>query len=353
MILILDERASSEAIEQLMLQLKWLGLRIQLQHEDGERKLAVLGGDDERFEFEKLRELPVVKEILPFKSPYKLAGRDFRTQRSAVEVKGHRIGGDAFTVIAGPCAVESEEQIEAAARGVAACGAQILRGGAFKPRTSPYSFQGLGEEGLKLMAAAAREHDLITVSEVMEARDVELVARHVDILQVGARNMQNFSLLRELGHLDKPVFLKRGFTATYQDLLMSAEYILSGGNERVILCERGIRTFEPHTRNTLDLAAVPVLQELSHLPVIVDPSHATGARRLVAPMSRAALAAGADGIMVEVHPDPDKALSDGHQALLPQQFATLMEELRPLAAVLGLSFPAMRKGEASLASTAS
>jgi 3-deoxy-7-phosphoheptulonate synthase len=250
------------------------------------------------------------------------------------------LGGREVVVMAGPCAVESEEQVFATARAVAAAGASILRGGAFKPRTSPYSFQGLGQEGLELLAAAGRAHGLSVVTEVVAPEDVALVARHADVLQVGARNMQNFRLLEALGEAGRPVLLKRGLVATLEELLLAAEYVLAAGNPDVILCERGIRTFARETRNTLDLASIPLLKERSHLPVIVDPSHGTGLRALVPPLARAALAAGADGLIVEVHPDPDRALSDGPQSLTFAAFARLMEELRPLADALGRALAA-------------
>ena len=250
--------------------------------------------------------------------------------RTIINIKGRLIGGDNFTVMAGPCSIESEQQMHVVAETVAASGATILRGGAFKPRTSPYDFQGLGEEGLQYMQNAAKQHNLLCVSEVMDLQELELVAKYVDILQIGSRNMQNFSLLKQLGQIDKPVLLKRGFAATYKDFLMAAEYILYAGNPNVILCERGIRTFEPHTRNTLDLAAVPILQEMTHLPIIIDPSHGTGLRAIVPKMAYAALAAGANGLMVEVHPDPDKSRSDAQQTISLQTFTHMMHVLEHL-----------------------
>jgi 3-deoxy-7-phosphoheptulonate synthase len=252
-----------------------------------------------------------------------------------VKIREVTIGGEAVVVMAGPCSVETPEQIEIIAATVKKAGAKILRGGAFKPRTSPYSFQGLGESGLRMMRQAAEKEGLLVVSEVMEVAQVPLVAEYVDILQVGARNMQNFNLLRELGKIRKPVLLKRGMAATIEELLMAAEYLMAGGNYQVILCERGIRTFENATRNTLDISAIPVVKKLSHLPILADPSHGTGRRDKVAPMARAAVAAGADGLIIEVHHDPDNALSDGAQSLLPDQFTTLMEELRMIAKVIG------------------
>jgi 3-deoxy-7-phosphoheptulonate synthase len=267
-------------------------------------------------------------------TPYKLASRSFHPENTVIKIRGVEIGGDRVVVMAGPCSVETQEQIEIIAAAVKKAGAKILRGGAFKPRTSPYSFQGLGEPGLKILRNAAEKEGLLSVSEVMEVAQVPLVAEYVDILQVGARNMQNFNLLRELGRIRKPVLLKRGLAATIEELLMAAEYIMAGGNYQVILCERGIRTFENATRNTLDISAIPVVKKLSHLPIIADPSHGTGRRDKVAPMARAAVAAGADGVIIEVHHDPDNALSDGAQSLFPEQFSALMEELRMIAQVI-------------------
>jgi len=276
-----------------------------------------------------------VLEVIPVSHAYKLVSREVKPDDTVVQVGGVPVGGRGLVVIAGPCAVESREQALTIARAVKAAGAHLLRGGAFKPRTSPYSFQGLGEEGLKLLRRAADAHGLAVVSEVLDTTLVPLVARYADILQIGARNMQNFMLLREVAHAGKPVLLKRGLASTIEEWLMSAEHLLSQGNAQVILCERGIRTFETYTRNTLDLNAVPVVKELSHLPVIVDPSHGTGIRNKVAAMARAAIAAGADGLMVEVHHDPDHALSDGPQSLYPAEFAEMMEQLRTIAGAIG------------------
>ncbi len=276
-----------------------------------------------------------VKECHRIVSPYKLASRHFRPGGTVVRVGNVEVGGERVVIMAGPCSVESEEQVERTAEAVARAGASVIRGGAFKPRTSPYSFQGLGEQGLKLLRAAADRHGLLVVSEVMDVTQIPLLARYADIVQVGARNMQNFNLLRKLGELNKPVLLKRGPAATVEELLLSSEYILSGGNYDVILCERGIRTFETYTRNTMDISAIPVVKRLSHLPIIADPSHATGRRDKVLPMARAAVAAGADGLLIEVHHDPDHALSDGAQSLWPDQFAELMEQLRIIAPAVG------------------
>jgi 3-deoxy-7-phosphoheptulonate synthase len=275
-----------------------------------------------------------VKECHRIVSPYKLASRHFRPQGTVVKIGKVEIGGGALVVMAGPCSVESERQIDESARIVAEGGAQILRGGAFKPRTSPYSFQGMGEEGLQIMRAAADRHGLLMVSEVMDASQLPLLAKYSDILQIGARNMQNFNLLREAGKLTTPVLLKRGIAATIEELLLAAEYVMSGGNYNVILCERGIRTFETATRNTMDVSAIPVVNKLSHLPIIGDPSHGTGRRDMVLPMARAAVAAGADGLMIEVHPDPDHAMSDGAQSLTPKQFIEVMQQVRAVAAAI-------------------
>ena len=276
-----------------------------------------------------------VKEAHRIASPYKLASRNFKPGGTVVKIGGVWIGGERVVVMAGPCSVESREQIDCVAAQVARAGASVIRGGAFKPRSSPYSFQGLGAEGLRMLRAAADRNGLLVVSEVMDQTQIPLVAEYSDIVQVGARNMQNFNLLRELGKLRKPVLLKRGIAATIEELLLSAEYIMAGGNYDVILCERGIRTFETYTRNTMDISAIPVVKKLSHLPMVADPSHGTGRRDKVAPMARAAVAAGADGLLIEVHPDPDRALSDGAQSLRPEQFEELMGQLRMIATAVG------------------
>jgi 3-deoxy-7-phosphoheptulonate synthase len=298
---------------------------------------TVLGGvgGKEEFDLEVFEVMPGVKEAHRIVSPYKLASRSFRPHGTVVRVGSVEIGGAQVVVMAGPCSVESREQIERSADIVATAGASVIRGGAFKPRSSPYSFQGLGEDGLRLLREAADRRGLLVVSEVMDSAQIGLVSQYSDILQVGARNMQNFNLLRDLGKQRKPVLLKRGIAATVEELLLSAEYILSGGNYDVILCERGIRTFETYTRNTMDISSIPVVHKLSHLPIVADPSHGTGRRDKVAPMSRAALAAGADGLLVEVHPDPDRALSDGAQSLPPDAFEELMGQLRLIAAAVG------------------
>ncbi len=288
-----------------------------------------------------------VHEVLRISEPYKLASRSFQRENTVITIGDVRIGGDEVVVMAGPCSAESPEQVEATAVAVKRAGAKVFRGGAFKPRSSPYSFQGLGETGLRMLSEAADRHDLKLITEVMEIAQIPVVEQFAHILQVGARNMQNYSLLRELGRVRTPVLLKRGMSATIEEWLMSAEYILSGGNMNVMLCERGIRTFESYTRNTLDISAIPVVQQLSHLPVISDPSHGTGRRDKVAAMARASVAAGADGLLVEVHCDPDHAVSDGAQSLFPKQFEQLMGELRIIAPAIGRSIcvePVARRG---------
>ncbi len=313
---------------------------LQVHRSDGVAH-TILGvvGDRSGVDPQSFATMPGVREVLQVSTPFKLASREFHPDDTVVYVGDVKVGGTELAVMAGPCAVEGVEQIETTAQFVSSHGARILRGGAFKPRTSPYSFQGLGEEGLKMMRSAADELNLAVVTEVMTIDQIPLVSKYADLLQVGARNMQNFPLLTELGKANKPIFLKRGLSATIKDWLMSAEYILSSGNAQVILCERGIRTFETATRNTLDLSAVPVVKQLSHLPIIVDPSHGVGDRRYIAAMARAAVAAGADGIMVEVHPDPARALSDGPQSLTFEQFAALINRCRIIGTTLGRRIP--------------
>jgi len=296
--------------------------------------LGGVGGNDD-FDLAIFEVMDGVKEAHRIVSPYKLASRNFKPGGTVVKIGNLEIGGERVVMMAGPCSVESREQINQCAELVARTGAQVIRGGAFKPRSSPYSFQGLGEEGLRMMRRAADRHGLLVVSEVMDQTQIPMVAQYSDILQIGARNMQNFNLLREVGRQRKPVLLKRGISATIEELLLSAEYILAGGNYDVILCERGIRTFETYTRNTMDISAIPVVKRLSHLPIIGDPSHGTGRRDKVIPMARAAVAAGADGLIIEVHPDPDRALSDGAQSLRPEQFEELMGQLRVIAPAVG------------------
>jgi 3-deoxy-7-phosphoheptulonate synthase len=293
-------------------------------------------GAQRQFDVRDVEVLPGVGEVHRISSPYKLVARSFREEGTVVKFRnGVTVGGDEVVLMAGPCSVESREQLFAVAESVSRSGAKFLRGGAFKPRSSPYTFQGLGEEGLKLLREAAEKFGMLVVSEVMEISQIPLMLPYVDILQVGARNMQNFNLLRELGKVRKPVLLKRGIAATIEELLLSAEYLLAGGNYDVILCERGIRTFETYTRNTMDISAIPIVKKLSHLPMLADPSHGTGRRDKVAPMGRAAIAAGADGLLIEVHNCPDKALSDGAQSLYPEQFAELMGQLRVIAPAVG------------------
>jgi len=292
-------------------------------------------GDISQIDTRDFEILEGVDEVVRISAPYKLASRQFKSNNTIIKVGEVEIGGREVVVIAGPCSIEDSKQIDKIARLVAASGARILRGGAFKPRTSPYSFQGLGENGLKIMREAADKYNLAICSEIMDASQIGLMLNYVDILQVGARNMQNYTLLRSLSKLNKPVLLKRGLSATIEELLMSAEYILAGGNQEVILCERGIRTFETYTRNTMDICAIPVVQKLSHLSIIADPSHGTGIRDKVLPMARAAIAAGADGLIVEVHHDPNKAVSDGAQSLYPEQFDKLMKELEIIARAIG------------------
>jgi 3-deoxy-7-phosphoheptulonate synthase len=334
MIVIFETQAAESqigAVESLV-----RGFDLDVHRSDGvEHTVLGVVGDRNRLDMRRVALMPGVREVVPVSSPYKLASREFKPEDTVVHVGDVPIGGAEVVMVAGPCAVESAEQIGATARRVAAAGARLLRGGAFKPRTSPYSFRGLGEEGLVLLRRAADDHGLAMVTEVMDADQIEVVARYADALQVGARNMQNFTLLTALGDSNKPILLKRGLSATIQDWLMSAEYVLASGNPDVVLCERGIRTFETATRNTLDLSAVPVVKHLSHLPVIVDPSHGVGDRRFVAPMARAAVAAGADGVMVEVHPDPDRALSDGPQSLTFDQLDALMNRCRIIGTTLG------------------
>ena len=302
------------------------GLRVHVDRAHGSEIIGVVGNNPDRLAA-AIAEMPGVREVQKGKRPYALVSRDYHPESTVVKVGSARFGAGKPVVIAGPCAVESEAQINETAKIVADRGALVLRGGAFKPRTSPYSFQGLGAEGLMLLAAAGRAHGIPIVTEVVDSDDVELVAEHADMLQVGARNMQNFSLLRAVGKQARPVLLKRGMMATIEEFLLAAEYVLEAGNPLVILCERGIRTFEPATRNTLDIAAIPLLKERTHLPVIADPSHACGVRSLVALVGLAALAAGADGLIVEVHPRPEEALSDGPQSLRPDEFAALMASI--------------------------
>jgi 3-deoxy-7-phosphoheptulonate synthase len=331
----MQEAASEEQIQQVIERLINMGFEV---HRSTGARQTVLGAVGARHEFDirDVEVLPGVGEVHRISSPYKLVARSFRPEGTVVKfANGVSIGGDEVVMMAGPCSVESREQIFAVAESVARSGAKFLRGGAFKPRSSPYTFQGLGEEALKLLREAADMYGMLVVTEVMEISQIALMLPYVDVLQVGARNMQNFNLLRELGKVRKPVLLKRGIAATIEELLLSAEYLLAGGNYEVIVCERGIRTFETYTRNTLDISAIPIVKKLSHLPIVADPSHGTGRRDKVSPMGRAAIAAGADGLLIEVHNCPDKALSDGAQSLYPEQFAQLMGELRVIAPAVG------------------
>jgi 3-deoxy-7-phosphoheptulonate synthase len=334
MIIVMQNKTAEAQVEAVVRRIEDLGLRAHVSR--GEFK-TIIGaiGDESLMRPEFFAALAGVESVMPIMKPYKLASRDFYSEDTVLVIGDYRVGGDYLVVIAGPCSIESEGQLRETAVAVRQAGAAILRGGAFKPRTSPYSFQGLGEEGLKMLQAVGGEVGLPTVTEVMDVRDLDLVARYADILQIGARNMQNFRLLAEVGRLSKPILLKRSPAATIEELLMSAEYILSEGNHRVILCERGVRGFDKATRYLLDLSAVPVIRGVSHLPVIVDPSHATGRRELVAPMALAAVAGGAHGIMVEVHPHPEKAMSDGPQQLTPDAFKVMMQELSPIAQAVG------------------
>jgi len=335
MIVAMQEAASEEQIQHVIARLIEMGFEV---HRSTGARQTVLGAVGARREFDirDIEVLPGVGEVHRISSPYKLVARTFRPEGTVVKfANGVSVGGDQVIIMAGPCSVESREQIFAVAESVARAGAKFLRGGAFKPRTSPYSFQGLGEDALKLLREAGDKMGMLVVTEVMEISQIPMMLPYVDMLQVGARNMQNFNLLRELGKVRKPVLLKRGIAATIEELLLSAEYLLAGGNYEVIVCERGIRTFETYTRNTLDISAIPIVKKLSHLPIVADPSHGTGRRDKVAPMARAAVAAGADGLLIEVHNCPDKALSDGAQSLYPEQFAQLMGELRVIAPAVG------------------
>jgi len=334
MLVVMQQGATEQQIEAVIARLVELNFNVHRSTGVIHTLLGGVGGREE-FDLASFEVMEGVKEAHRIVSPYKLASRGFRPEGTVVKAGDVSIGGERVVVMAGPCSVESREQIERCAEIVAKAGAKVIRGGAFRPRSSPYSFQGMGEEGLEVLRAAADRNGLIVVSEVMEIAQIPLLSQYVDILQVGARNMQNFNLLRELGKQRKPVLLKRGIAATIEELLLSAEYILAGGNYDVILCERGIRTFETATRNTMDISAIPVVRQLSHLPIIADPSHGTGRRDKVIPMARAAVAAGADGLLVEVHPDPDHALSDGAQSLRPEQFDHLMDQLRLLAPAVG------------------
>ncbi|MFW5976563.1 MAG: 3-deoxy-7-phosphoheptulonate synthase [Bacillota bacterium] len=338
MIVVMENNASQDDIDKVVNRIEELGYTSHISQGTNKTIIGIIGDLDREELIESLGAYPEIDRLVPIQEPYKLVGKSFKKTRSIIKVDEVEIGGEELVIIAGPCSVEGEKQILDTARAVKKSGAKILRGGAFKPRTSPYSFQGLQEKGLKLLNMASEETGLKVITEVMDPRDVNLVGKYTDIFQVGARNMQNFYLLRELGQADKPVMLKRGMNATYREFLMAAEYIMSEGNYNVILCERGIRTFEEYTRNTLDLVSIPVLNKLSHLPVIIDPSHGTGKWELVEPAARGAVAMGADGLMIEVHPEPEKALSDGQQSLTFNKFQNLTEKLTELARISGREF---------------
>ncbi len=336
MLIVMNSQASEENINKVVDFIKQKGFDAHVSKGEDHTVIGAVGRKviDKR----DIELLDGVKEVIRITSPYKLVSRVFKGEDTIIEIKDVKIGGNNIAMIAGPCTVESYDQMDATAEKLSECGVKLLRGGAFKPRTSPYAFQGLGEEGLKILREVANKYNMLVTSEVMEVSQIPMFLKYVDILQVGARNMQNFNLLKSLGEIRKPVLLKRGLSATIEELLMSAEYIMAGGNREIILCERGIRTFEHMTRNTLDISAIPVIQKISHLPIIVDPSHATGLRDKVAPMSKAAIAAGADGLIIEVHNSPETALCDGAQSLYPHDFAILFDELKQLAKVIKKHF---------------
>lgn len=335
MIIVFKQGAKEEDIQYAIQRIEKLGLKAMVSR-GVERSIIGVIGPEDKISMQPLEIFPGVEKVMPVLSPYKLVSRDFHPENTSFEIgKGVKIGTDTIIIMAGPCAIENKEQIKETATRVKKAGAHILRGGAYKPRTSPYSFQGLGLEGLKMLREVADELNMPTVTEVMDTRDVELVSKYSDVLQIGARNMQNFSLLKEVGQTKKTVLLKRGMSSTIKEWLMAAEYVAAGGNMNIILCERGIRTFEDYTRNTLDLSAVASAKLLSHLPVIVDPSHGTGRYGLVAPMSLAAIASGADGLMIEVHPRPQEAYSDGPQSLMPEKFQELMAGIGKVARAVG------------------
>ncbi|MCF7861601.1 3-deoxy-7-phosphoheptulonate synthase [Candidatus Woesearchaeota archaeon] len=335
MIVVMRNGATEAQIKDVCSMIESCGLEVHLS-QGKERTIIGLVGDTRKVQEDRVKSYAGVNEILRVVKPYKLANRVFQPEDTVIEVDGVKIGGNNFTLMAGPCAIESREQLFRAAEEVKKSGAKVLRGSAYKPRTSPYSFQGLGEEGLKLLAEAKQKFGLVVETEVMDTRQVDLVAKYVDIVRVGTRNMQNFDLLKEVGKLNKPVILKRGMSATIKEWLMAAEYIMSEGNKEVILCERGIRTFETETRNSLDMCSIPMIKQLSHLPIIVDPSHSTGKRELVKPMSLASLAAGAHGLIIEVHPCPQEALCDGNQSLTPEMFEDIMVMIRKMAPLMDM-----------------
>jgi len=339
MVIVMEQMATEEQVQKVIEALVEVGYDVHRSSGVSHTVLGAVGVPRQAVDPRAIELIPGVREVIKISEPYKLVGRTFKAEDTIVDLGGVPVGGPEVIVMAGPCSVETREQLGAVAHSVQAAGARVLRGGAFKPRTSPYSFQGHGEEALRWMRTIADELGLAVISEVMDVRTIEMMMRYVDCLQVGARNMQNFDLLKELGRVRRPVLLKRGLSATIEEWLLSAEYILAGGNTQVVLCERGIRTFENATRNTLDISAIPVVKKRSHMPILVDPSHGTGRRDKVIPMARAAVAAGADGLLIEVHNNPEKALSDGAQSLYPEQFETLMGELRVIAPVVGRSLP--------------
>ena len=336
MLIVMKALATQEQIDVVIERIEQNGFTAHVSKGDIHTVIGAVGG--KMIDAREIELLDGVEKIVKITSSYKLASRTFHPENTVIKLKNCEIGGKEIAMIAGPCSIESEEQVDSTACELSKYGVKILRGGAFKPRTSPYSFQGLGEEGLKIARTVADKYNMCLTSEVMEISQIELMLDYVDILQVGARNMQNFNLLKELGHVNRPVLLKRGLCATIEEWLMSAEYIMSGGNMDVILCERGIRTFETATRNTLDISAIPVIKKLSHLPIVADPSHASGLRDKVAPLSRACVAAGADGLIIEVHSNPEKALCDGAQSLYPQQYGELCAQLKTIATAVGRTF---------------
>ena len=336
MIIVLKPGATAKQVKYIIDRVEDLGLKHMVSR-GAERTIIGVIGEEDVLRVQPLEAFPGVERVMEVLKPYKLVSREFHPQDTVIDVKGIKVGGRRVVVIAGPCSIENRKMLADIAQEVKRYGALMLRGGAFKPRSSPYTFQGLGEEGLKYIREIGDQLDLPVVTEIMDARDMDLGVKYADIIQIGARNMQNFNLLKEVGKIDKPILLKRGLMATVKELLMSAEYILSQGNFKVILCERGIRTFEDSTRNTLDISAVPVIKYESHLPVFIDPSHATGKWNLVAPVSKAAVAIGVDGLLVEVHNQPEKALSDGAQSLLPQKFSEMMKILKPIAETVNRS----------------
>lgn len=336
MIIVLKSGTPQSEVDKIMQEVEASGLQ-PVPLVGVERTVIAVIGDERKVPIERFESIAVVEKTFRILQPYKLVSREAKSENTIINIKGVKIGGDQIAAIAGPCSIESQEQMEEVAQGLKPLGVKLLRAGAFKPRTTPYSFQGLGEEGLKILKETAERHDMASVTEVLDVRDIEMVASYTDVLQIGARNMQNYELLKELGKVDKPILLKRGLCATIEEFLLAAEYIMLHGNPNVILCERGIRTFEKETRNTLALSTVPLVKELSHLPIIVDPSHGTGKRSLIEPMTKAAIACGADGFIIEVHPNPEMALSDAQQQITPSRFAEIMQNLGPIANAVGRS----------------